>query len=466
MAIRKVYWSLVKQKKLNTFFRPGKRLCYDFRGYCESQLINLRCLNQPGSDYHGIAPEFANEKVEVNIERIYSKKLSDLTKSDFVNSSPDLQSVNDLKYHLGLIYNLSIDELKDDSYVTIINVNYNMKNSIENKNELRLENLLQNGLWEIAKKPILNSSNFQTENIMVTLIDHDYPARTPLLWNNAFKHFNIDAKSIVLSPRVSKITKEDLDLTLKIYRDDKRFKVGGFGVGFKDQSIELLDELDSSALNVGAANFVKKNNEGKLVGYNTDGLGFVQGLKENFSALKELKNKKVLLLGSGGTANSIAFALVKEGVELIIANRTEEKAKKLAISVNEFYQPSIEVIGVSEKEIENYISDVDILINSSIKGAEGTWKDYLAVAETVNLKENLDKGRIILDKLKPNAIVSDIILKSEDTPLILEAKKRNLKTMDGLPMVVSQAALAFTLSYGKTNNICFSEVYEMMKKLV
>ena len=124
-------------------------------------------------------------------------------------------------------------------------------------------------------------------------------------------------------------------------------------------------------------------------------------------------------------------------------------------------------MGVSEKEIEHYISKVDLLINTSTKGAEGKWSDYLSLAETTNgLEENIFKGKKLLSLINPDAVVADIILKSIDTPLISEAKKIGLKTINGIPMVISQAALAFYLSYGKEKDISFSDIYQKMKELI
>ncbi len=465
MAIRKVYWPLVKACKINTFFRPGVRLCNDFRGYCEKQNIKLRCILQTGSDFHAISPIFSDDYMYVSIEKIYSKKIKDLSDKDFYGASPDVKNEVALKYHLGLIYNISIDELNDDFQVTIIKINYINENELNNNMNQRLENLIQNGLWKIAEMPVNNATDFEAKEMMVTLIDHDYPARTPFLWNGIFKKFNIPAKSLVLIPRAG-IEKEDLKLTLDVYRSDQRFRLGGFGVGFKDESINFLDTLDDSAKRVSAANFVYKNEHGELVGYNTDGDGFVKGLKENHEEFLSLQGKKVLLLGSGGTANAISFALASEGVDLIIANRTEEKAKNLAKSINDYYKIDNLAMGVSEKEIENYISKIDLLINTSTKGAEGKWSDYLSLAETTNgLEDNIFKGKKILSLINPDAVVSDIILKSVDTPLISEAKKIGLKTINGMPMVISQAALAFYLSYGKEKGISFSDVYQKMKEL-
>ncbi len=470
MAVRKVYWPLVEKKEISTFFRPGVRLGTDFRGYCEKQIINLRCIERLGYDQLDLAPQLSeSKKFEISIAKIYSKKIKELNRSDFIGSSPDVHNITSLKFHLGLIYNLSLDEIDDEFYVTVININYEIENKKCMKIKPRLENLLQNGMWEIAKLPPENSQDLDSDELMVTLISHDYPARTPLLWNRAFKHFNIPAKSIVLVPGTDGLDKEILKWTLNLFEEDSRFKAGGLGVGLKDESMEFISILDDSAANVGASNFISKNEEGKLVAYNTDGTGFAQGLGENFSHLKDLSDKKVLLLGSGGTANAIAFALAKVGAKLIIANRTKSKAISLAKEINNFYllRGEKQTFTCGEDKINDYLADIDLVVNASTKGAEGKLSDYSALARTdLGLDENLRLSQDYLKLLPENCVVSDIVLRLKDTPLVSQAKKAGLKTMDGLPMVISQAALAFTLSYGNKLNIKFSEAYKVMKDIV
>lgn len=468
IAVRKVYWPLIAAGKISTFFRPGVRLCADYRGYCKKQAIILKCIKQLGSDQLGIGPLFSNSKqIAATIDCIYSKKIGELTESDFYGSSPDVQNAETLKFHLGLIYNLSLDELTDETYVTIIRLRYDQKTKSMNAPKKRLENLTQNGLWRIAKLPPANPHDFFAEELMVTLVNHDYPARTPLLWNSTFTQFKIPAKSLVLAPGLEDLTKEELAWTLDVFREDSRFMAGGLGVGFKDDLIGLLDVLDESAADVGAANFVRKDEKGRLVGYNTDGNGFAQGLQENFSDLKDLSGKRILLLGSGGTANAIAFALSRAGAKLIIANRTEAKAVALAEKINDSQNLAGKqrVLSCGETDIKPHLGNLDLIINASIKGAAGEWEDFSSLADTSSdLADNLEKSRQRLNLLPKHCVVADIILRTGDTPLITQAKQAGLRTMDGLPMVLSQAALAFTLSYGLKLEIEFGAAYAAMKQ--
>ncbi len=125
MAFRKIYKDLVAGEKITTVFRPGKRLCGDFRSYCLGEKITIRIIENVGADWAKIAPQFETDFRKI-IEIIDTSimKLKDLTSKDFLGSSPDVCDKKSLIYHLGLIYNLSIDELNDESSVTKIKFQY------------------------------------------------------------------------------------------------------------------------------------------------------------------------------------------------------------------------------------------------------------------------------------------------------------------------------------------------------
>jgi len=114
MAIRAPYWNLVTEKKLVTVFRPGNRLCGDFRSYCPGEIVKLRLLSRVGADWAGLKPEFVkNETYEVVINSQEVIKSSDIDKIDFTGSSPDIKDKTSLLYHLGIIYNMSLDEITE-----------------------------------------------------------------------------------------------------------------------------------------------------------------------------------------------------------------------------------------------------------------------------------------------------------------------------------------------------------------
>ncbi len=125
IAFRKIYKSLIKEKKITTVFRPTTRLCGDFRGYCKEQVVTIGVIDKIGADWGALPPVFLNESFgKIKITDINAKKIKEFSKDDFLGSSPDVQNVESLKYHLGLIYNLSYDEVDDESMVTKIQFKY------------------------------------------------------------------------------------------------------------------------------------------------------------------------------------------------------------------------------------------------------------------------------------------------------------------------------------------------------
>jgi len=125
IAFRKIYKSLIEDKKITTVFRPTARLCGDFRGYCEEQVVTIGIIDKIGADWAQLPPVFLNESFgKIQIIDITAKKIRDLTEDDFFGSSPDVKDKKSLKYHLGLIYNLTHDEVSDESVITKIQFKY------------------------------------------------------------------------------------------------------------------------------------------------------------------------------------------------------------------------------------------------------------------------------------------------------------------------------------------------------
>jgi len=125
MAFRKIYKDLLESEKITTVFRPGKRDCGDFRGYCPAQIVDAKVLDSIGADWAKVAPKFLEGFLrKIKIKSVEIKTLGALRKEDFSGSSPDVQDIESLIYHLGLIYNLEKGALKHDSVVTKITFEY------------------------------------------------------------------------------------------------------------------------------------------------------------------------------------------------------------------------------------------------------------------------------------------------------------------------------------------------------
>lgn len=125
MAFRRIYRDLLEKELLTTVFRPESRECHDERGYCVGQIVKARVLDVPGSDKNGTQPSFLEEVHKIIcIENVEVKTIGSLIKKDFQGSSPDIQNVESLRYHLGIIYNLDPSDITNEKVITKITYSF------------------------------------------------------------------------------------------------------------------------------------------------------------------------------------------------------------------------------------------------------------------------------------------------------------------------------------------------------
>ncbi len=119
IAFRKIYKGLLEQGKISAIFRPGQRLCDDYRGYCSEQKATIKIIDKIGADWAMLPPKFVKGfSKKVIIKKIETKTLSEFKKSDFVGASPDIQDKESLIYNLGVIYNIPMEEFTADFLIT------------------------------------------------------------------------------------------------------------------------------------------------------------------------------------------------------------------------------------------------------------------------------------------------------------------------------------------------------------
>jgi len=125
MAFRRIYLHLLRNKLLTVTFRPRNMIVDSFRSYSVGDRIKAKVLKNVGADWAKIPPKFIDDSgFPILITDITVKRVGDFTSADFEGSSPDVKDKKGLVYHLGLIYNLSVDELTDDTIVTKIKFEY------------------------------------------------------------------------------------------------------------------------------------------------------------------------------------------------------------------------------------------------------------------------------------------------------------------------------------------------------
>lgn len=250
---------------------------------------------------------------------------------------------------------------------------------------------------------------------------------SPIFQNYLLELKNINAIYIPL-----KVTADTLGDSLKLLRNN--FEGFNVTIPHKQNIMQYLDEIDPSAIEYGAVNTVKVI-DNKLIGYNTDGIGFIKSI-ENVNV--NLKGKKVLLLGAGGAAKVIASEIIKLGGNLTIANRNIERGMQLKNRLEKSY--STPVITVTPKESD---TPFDIIINST----------------SVGMYPNVDESPINQDVLRGAELVYDIIYNPPETKLLKLGSKFGAKTINGLSMLIYQGLKSFEIwteeqvTYGEEGKI-------------
>lgn len=189
----------------------------------------------------------------------------------------------------------------------------------------------------------------------------------------------------------------------------------------KVEVMNYLDEIDEAARTIGAVNTIV-NRSGKLIGYNTDGIGYVRSLKEE-TGLK-LEGSKVVMIGAGGAARGVAYALAKEGTaHLYIANRSKDKAEQLAASLQDVCPAS----GHGLDELGALSEEAKLIVNNT----------------PVGMHPDIDETPISEQYLHEGLVCSDLIYNPLETRFLREARGRGAAVHSGLGMFIYQGAYAF-----------------------
>ncbi|KZK87084.1 Shikimate dehydrogenase [Pseudovibrio sp. Ad13] len=193
----------------------------------------------------------------------------------------------------------------------------------------------------------------------------------------------------------------------------------------KEHAYKSAEKLDDAAKMIGAVNTLWLDDEGVLNGSNTDGLGFLGNLDQMLPNWDNNGNKAVVL-GAGGASRAIIWALLSRGyTEVYIANRTLEKAQKLA----DQFGPN--TIAIEWDSLGEKLGEADFLVNTTSLGMSG------------QPELNID-----LDNLSKSAVVTDIVYSPLQTKLLRDAAQRGNSTVDGLGMLLHQAVPGFEKWFG------------------
>jgi shikimate dehydrogenase len=198
----------------------------------------------------------------------------------------------------------------------------------------------------------------------------------------------------------------------------------------KVTAMQHMDWVDPLAQQMGAINTVVLQPNGELHGFNTDGIGYIQSLKDE-DANWQADERPIVVIGAGGAARGIVLSLIHAGASHIrLVNRTNANALAMA----DEFGPAVTAVAWSQRH--ECLSDASLLINTTNQGMDG--------------QAALD---LDLAQLPESALVSDAIYIPLETPLLQQARARGNTTINGLGMLLNQARPGFEAWFGVTPEI-------------
>lgn len=254
-------------------------------------------------------------------------------------------------------------------------------------------------------------------------------SKSPLMHNEAFRLLGLDYVYLCFD-----VAEDGLK---EAFDGLKKLNIAGFNCTMPDKTLacQLVDELSPAAKMIGAVNTVVNEN-GKFIGHNTDGRGYIRSL-EYFG--HTIVDKKVTLLGAGGAASSICVQMALDGAKEIDVFSLKDafwgKAEKMVDEINANTSCKVNLIEMGKDELlADSISTSHILTN----------------ATSVGMAPNVDNCIIkSSDMLREELIVSDIIYNPLETKLYKMAKDKGCPVFNGLYMLLFQGSEAFSLWTGK-----------------
>jgi len=310
-------------------------------------------------------------------------------------------------------------------------------------------------------------------------------SKSPALWNAAFATLGLEATYVPLDISASRLPE-----LISALRASERLLGFNVTVPHKVRVTEYLDDLDSDAVRVQAVNTVTRTADGRLIGHNTDGTGFIESILkpqpgQSKSFIESLASLNVLLIGAGGSARAIAFQVADQltGGRLLICNRTWMHAASLA---DEIRGTGNQAQAITEDELPHWVLQAGLVINSTIKGQGGTRAladgsvmrldaySALAAAHPVavprseygktdsqddklkalqaDITRNNQSSLALAYSIPKDVAFYDLIYFPEETVFLRHARMTGHKIMNGKAMIICQAAR------GLFDHICKAEL--------
>ncbi|PWL25224.1 MAG: shikimate dehydrogenase [Altererythrobacter sp. XM-24bin4] len=249
----------------------------------------------------------------------------------------------------------------------------------------------------------------------------------------AIHNFWLEKLGAAPTYRAQHVLSDKLGDYIKSRRSDPEWRGCNITMPHKQAAIDLADRLDPVATQIGAINTLVREGD-QLIGYNTDAVGFLEPLRGELSQEHYFRMARVL--GTGGAARAIVAGLAGQGFTIVLAGRNPDKARSIleevapkgqhhAVHLDHFAEPT-------DFAFDDRDGCLDLVVNASALGMRG-------------------QSELAFDwsHAPPGAIAYDIVTDPLDTALLRNARAAGHQTLDGLNMLIGQAAAAFEKFFGQ-----------------
>jgi len=260
---------------------------------------------------------------------------------------------------------------------------------------------------------------------------------SPFIHNSAFEATNTNGVYLAWEVDATELAETVANI--------RRYQMYGINLSmpYKEQVIPYLDQLSEEACLIGAVNTVV-NREGTLIGYNTDGKGFFKSLPSF-----KISRKRVVLLGAGGAAKAILAQAILDGVSQIsvfVRSSSMEKTRPYLEKIQNATGFRVDLFALEDiQELQDSITQADLLVNATSVGMDGS-------------SQPIPTSIVLPEKL----MVADVIYQPFETPFLKWARNQGNHAVNGLGMLLYQAAEAFELWTGK--EMPTDQIWELLKQ--
>lgn len=260
---------------------------------------------------------------------------------------------------------------------------------------------------------------------------------SPFIHNSAFEATNTNGVYLAWEVDATELAETVANI--------RRYQMYGINLSmpYKEQVIPYLDQLSEEACLIGAVNTVV-NREGTLIGYNTDGKGFFKSLPSF-----KISRKRLVLLGAGGAAKAILAQAILDGVSQIavfVRSSSMEKTRPYLEKMQNATGFRVDLFALEDiQDLQDSITQADLLVNATSVGMDGS-------------SQPIPTSIVLPEKL----IVADVIYQPFETPFLKWARNQGNQSINGLGMLLYQAAEAFELWTGK--EMPTDQIWELLKQ--